>query len=454
MPPLPTVQTPRSTPLVRLGHSLGALPEGWRLVVFSMLVTTVLWFLGNARVQGEPSLWRGPSLLLSVWSVNLMSVLLLASVRSRWIEPLFGGLDRAVRLHRTLGPVAVLIMVLHTLLYVPMALERGESVGDLLIPFWSPTARNSLSLIFIGLLVGTGLAYSHRMRYERWLSFHSLFGLLFIVTSVHAVSNGVTIAAYEPLRFWMWLLILIGGACWLYRVVLYRWVHPRYPYTVRSVRLVGKDTVEFYLRPQEERLLYAPGTFVFINRPGPSGRDWELHPFSISSSPTERDLRLSTRIVGDFTAGLKTLQPGERIDVFGPFGGFTPHRHARFRRLVCIGSGIGITPFLSMIRFEASNNDFRRIWLWYVARTQDDAPYDEELRNGVESADSWVDYTLWLTTERERLTARHIFEELKEFDDFAVMLCGSPAFIRGMARQFLDAGLPPNRLIAEDLFFH
>ncbi|MGE0226029.1 MAG: ferric reductase-like transmembrane domain-containing protein, partial [Acetobacteraceae bacterium] len=399
-------------------------------------------------------IWRGPSLLLSVWSVNLMAVLLLAAVRSRWIEPLFGGLDGAIRLHRTLGPMAVLVMVTHTLLYVPMALERGESVGDLLIPFWSANARNSLSLIFVGLLIGTALAYTRRLRYERWLSLHSLFGLLFIATSIHAVTHGVTIAAFEPLRFWMWLLILIGSMCWLYRVVLYRWVHPRYPYKVRSVQVVGKDTVEFYLRPQQERLLYAPGTFVFINRPGPAGRHWELHPFSISSSPTERDLRLSARMVGDFTNSLANLRPGESIEVIGPFGGFTPHRHARFRRLVCIGSGIGITPFLSMIRFEASNDDFRRIWLWYVARGIEDAPYDEELRKGVETADSWVDYELWLTSERGRLTASHVFEALEDFDDFAVMLCGSPQFIRGMSKQFLDQGLPPDRLFAEDLFFH
>ena len=159
-------------------------------------------------------------------------------------------------------------------------------------------------------------------------------------------------------------------------------------------------------------------------------------------------------MVGDFTRALANLRPGEPIEVIGPFGGFTPHRHARFRRLVCIGSGIGITPFLLMIRFEASNDDFRRIWLWYVARRIEDAPYDEELRKGVDTANSWVDYELWLTSERGRLTATHIFEALADFDGFAVMLCGSPEFIRGMSKQFLDQGLPPDRLFAEDLFFH
>lgn len=440
----------------RMRDTLSGIAPGWRLVSLTMIVTTVLWGLGQQQVEHATPFWpwHGPSLLLSAWSINLMAVVLLATARSRMIEPMFGGLDRAVRLHRTLGPAALAIVVVHVLMYIPPAISEGRSVGDLLVPFWSSTARNFESITFIALLGWTALAYSKRFSYEGWLSLHSLLGLIFLASSAHALGAGPTVLAYEPFRFWMWLLVLVGAGSWLYRVVLYRWVAPRYPYRVREVGMRGKDTVEFYLRPQEQRMLHEPGTFVFINRPGPSGRDWELHPFSVSSSPTERDLRLSTRIVGDFTRGLTTLREDEPIEVFGPFGGFTPHRHARFRRLVCIGAGIGITPFLAMMRFEASNDDFRRIWLWYVARTTDDAPYDQELRDGVLNADSWVDYELWLTGERGRLTAKHVFDAVSPLDDFAVMLCGSPHFVRDLARQFRELGLPRERVIAEDLFFH
>lgn len=34
------------------------------------------------------------------------------------------------------------------------------------------------------------------------------------------------------------------------------------------------------------------------------------------------------------------------------------------------------------------------------------------------------------------------------------MLRGRPAFIRGMARQFIEAGIPPERIIAENFHFH
>jgi hypothetical protein len=76
-----------------------------------------------------------------------------------------------------------------------------------------------------------------------------------------------------------------------------------------------------------------------------------------------------------------------------------------------------------------------------------------ELRDGVLNADSWVDYELWLTGERGRLTAKQVFDAVSPLDDFAVMLCGSPHFVRDLARQFRVLGLPRERVIAEDLFF-
>lgn len=80
--------------------------------------------------------------------------------------------------------------------------------------------------------------------------------------------------------------------------------------------------------------------------------------------------------------------------MFGPFGGFTPHRYGDYRCLICIGSGIGITPFLGMLRFETVNNDFRRVWLYSVVRDETRAPYDTKIRDFVPRAASYIDYGL------------------------------------------------------------
>ena len=94
---------------------------------------------------------------------------------------------------------------------------------------------------------------------------------------------------------------------------------------------------------------------------------------------------------------------------------------------VGVGAGIGITPFLGMLRFETVNDDSRRVWLWYLARDAAHAPYDAEIRETVPKAESWIDYELWTTADRGRLTAARVLETVRPLDDgIAVMLCGTP----------------------------
>jgi predicted ferric reductase len=185
------------------------------------------------------------------------------------------------------------------------------------------------------------------------------------------------------------ILMLVGGAAWLYRVLLFNRLGPRYLYRLEAVLARGSNIIDLVMRPVDRRMMYEPGTFVFLRVPDMQGQRKELHPFSLSSSPVDRDLRVSIRTIGDFTRRSPALEPGTHLEVYGPFGGFTPHRFAPFRRIVCIGAGIGITPFLGMLAFELSNRDFRRIWLYYVVRDDQDAVYDSEIRESYLEAESY-----------------------------------------------------------------
>jgi predicted ferric reductase len=381
-----------------------------------------------------------------------MAIAMIAVVRAHALEPVFGGLDRAVRFHKLIGPAAILLLIGHVLLLAMAELQRGGSLGDVFIPFWSESTRSADVLVFYGLLLLGGLAFDRRLRYERWLSIHRLTGLVFLAGAAHAAAAPGTIAEFEPLRTWMVLLLLAGGAAWLYRVVLFNRLGPRYRYGLAAVAVKGSNVFDLVMRPVDRRMMYEPGTFVFLRVPGLEQHRTELHPFSISSSPVDRDLRVSVRTVGDFTRQLPALAPGTPLEVYGPFGGFTSHRFAHFRRLVCIGAGIGITPFLGMLAFELSNHDFRRIWLYYVVRDEDDAVYDAEIRRSYLEAESFIDYSLWQTSRHGRITAARVGADVA-LDGYAVMLCGQLGFVADLGRQFRALGLPPDRIITEELEF-
>jgi predicted ferric reductase len=435
--------------------SLEAWRPGWILTTGTLIITTVLWsaarFPGGTPVDFWP--WLGLSQLTILWSVTLMSTAMLAVVRAHALEPVFGGLDRAVRFHRILGPAAILLLIAHVIFLALAAFQNGTSIGNVFIPFWSESARSIDMIVFYLLLLLGGLAYDRRMSYERWLSVHRLTGLVFLGGTAHAAMEPGTINDFEPLRTWMVILILAGGAAWLYRVVLFNRLGPRYPYRLETIASRGSNIIDLVMRPIDRRMMYEPGTFVFLRAPDMEGQQKELHPFSISSSPVDRDLRVSIRTVGDFTRRLPSLKSGTRLEVYGPFGGFTPHRFAHFRRLVFIGAGIGITPFLGMLAFELSNRDLRRIWLYYVVRDEQDAVYDSEIRESYLEAESYIDYSLWPTARRGRITAAQVASEVAPLEDYAVMLCGQIRFILDLARQFRALGVARDRIITEELEF-
>lgn len=442
--------------LLRVRETFAAAARSsWVATSAALVITTALWLAGKATGIATDDLWplRGAVQLCGLWAFTLFAMAIVAVGRSQAMEPVFGGFDRATRFHRIVGPAALLFAASHILLMVALALHAGFPVASVLVPF-APGARTFDIIATYVVILLAGFAFSRRLSHERWLSVHRPITVVFLGAAVNfTIFESGTPRGFEPLRIWMVLLMLASAVALLYRVFLFKRFGSRYDYRLEDVNVRQDQTLDLVMRPVTARMMYEPGTFVFIRIPHHGRHAQELHPFSISSTPVDRDLRLSIKMVGDFTRSLKTLEPGRAVDVYGPFGGFTPHRFAQYRRLVFIGSGIGITPFLSMLAFEETNRDFRRIWLYYVVRDREHAPYDEEIRSSYLKADSFIDYELWETATRKRLTAERVMQDVAPLDNYAVMLCGRPEFVADMTRQFHERGVPIDRIISEELAF-
>lgn len=120
----------------------------------------------------------------------------------------------------------------------------------------------------------------------------------------------------------------------------------------------------FWFRP-ERTFRFMAGQFIELTIPGAPS----IHQFTISSSPSEPRIGITTRISkhgSTYKQALAILQPGTTVTISEAMGDFVlPKDHTI--PLVFIAGGIGITPFRSIIAWLTDMNDRRDITLLYAA---------------------------------------------------------------------------------------
>ena len=107
----------------------------------------------------------------------------------------------------------------------------------------------------------------------------------------------------------------------------------------------------------------------------------QRHAFSLVSAPFEDELVITTRMRDSvFKRSLKMLPIGGLVEIEGPFGSLTLHNE-RARPALFIAGGIGITPFMSMLRQATHDRLPQEIVLLYSNRRPEDAAFLLELQN-------------------------------------------------------------------------
>ena len=113
----------------------------------------------------------------------------------------------------------------------------------------------------------------------------------------------------------------------------------------------------------------------------PAGDGQERRTFSLVSAPFESELVVATRMRegSAFKRALQTLPEGAGVKLEGPSGELT--LDSAGRPAVLIAGGIGITPFVSILRQATRDESSRRLSLIYSNRRPEDAAFLEELQD-------------------------------------------------------------------------
>ena len=150
---------------------------------------------------------------------------------------------------------------------------------------------------------------------------------------------------------------------------------------LRSREELAHGTLAFHF-DKPAGFSFRPGQAIDLILPDPaaSGKEGERHAFSIVSAPHEGALVVATRMRGSaYKTTLARLPIGALAQVDGPFGSLTLHNKLG-RAAVLIAGGIGITPFMSMLRHAAFSALPQRLVLLYANRRPEDTAFLSELQ--------------------------------------------------------------------------
>ncbi len=301
----------------------------------------------------------------------LMTSSVILATRLSIFESAFGGLDRMYQVHRMAGTFVAVFALIH-FFGVPKNIPEGvDPIANSLAPS-SPLGMASLVFLVIGLFI----ALNRKISYSRWRMPHKAMAIVYMLVIGHFMTApGVFFERFSASGFLLIGAAIVGAIALAYTMLgMNR--RTAVPFTIEAVNRMERAT-EIVLKPQRDMIDFKPGQFAFLEV---QGKGWsEPHPFTISSAPGEDRLRFTIKVLGDWTRKVREeLHPGGEALVRGPYGRFDTEK-ARNRKQVWIAGGIGLTPFLSMLRgMEAG--DERQIEFVYAARSREDAIFLEELQ--------------------------------------------------------------------------
>jgi ferredoxin-NADP reductase len=157
---------------------------------------------------------------------------------------------------------------------------------------------------------------------------------------------------------------------------------PGYRVTLASSEEIAEGTMAFrFTRPVGFEFRAGQAIDITLIDPPQTDSEGNVRTFSIASPPFEDQLMIATRMRDSaFKRVLRNAQPGLEVGVEGPSGSLTLHKDAT-KPAVLLTGGIGITPFLSIVRQTAKDKLNRVLYLFYSNRREEDAPFLDILRS-------------------------------------------------------------------------
>lgn len=215
-----------------------------------------------------------------------------------------------------------------------------------------------------------------------------------------------------------------------------------------TLKLIGKvnetqDVKTFIFRPQTN-LGWKAGQYLIYFLPH-KNQDLrgKMRFFTVSSAPFEENVHITTRIEktggSSFKKELNSLRIGDEIEAKGPDGDFFLKNIKK--EYVFIAGGIGITPFISILRQLNRDKKSFNVNLLYANRSWENIPFKKELEE--------------IAAKRKTLKIRYFISpekiDKKVLKSYVIKkrvfyISGPEPMVETFEKILSDLGVPANRL--------
>ncbi len=428
---------------------------GWSAIIFISLIPVFLLFFAGPETTdfaGYSGITQGLGEIAGLVGITMFALTFVLSTRIKWIEDIFGGLDKVYIVHGILGGTALILILSHpiflVLKYVPTYLPLAATY---LLPslYW---AVNFGIIAVLGLIALLFITLFTKVKYHTWKFTHEFLGLVFIFAALHAfLVRGSISKDYIFHGYYLYIAVIsaIGILAFSYSLFLKNRLMKNAVYSILKIEH-KKDMWTIEMSPEHKPIDYKSGQFIFV-RFYNEKLSKEAHPFSIASKSGSKNIRIIVKALGDFTKDLEELKVGDKVSIEGPYGRFN-FKNQENKNQVWIAAGIGITPFLGMVEELESSPNFK-IELYHTAKDQSELiGYD--FLSLLSSKLKSFRYIPWNSKEKgRRIDTKDISQvsgNLKEKDFF---LCGPENFKEDMIEQLTNIGIKKSHIHEEAFNF-
>jgi len=441
------------------------LPRTWSIrgvdivaiLVSQAVLIGLMWFRhgGTEQFSTVGGVITAIGQVTALYGTYFALIQLVLMSRSPWLDQAF-GMDGLAAAHRWLGFATAWLLLGHIVATTTgYAIGDGQTVVDeflsLVLTYPYVLMATVSAGLFAAVTITSVKAARRRISHETWYGIHLYAYLAIALGFLHQLFVG-TDFMHDQVAALYWIGLYLATIA---LIVVFRIGQPiatsvRHQLRVANVVREAPDVVSIYIagRDLDQLAVRAGQYFVwrFLTREG----WWRGHPFSISSAPNGRWLRITVKGLGDWSKDLQRIGVGTRVFVEGPYGVLTGARRTR-RRVAMIAGGIGIAPLRALV--EALPGSPGDLVLVYRVSRPADLVFRDELEALAKARGIQLHYLVGERGSRampqDPLAPRSLITLIPDIAERDVYLCAPTPMMQAVEATLATLRVPKRQVHAE-----